>query len=138
MPRFGTRALVLVALVATVAIAAAALSRASAEPPRLDPSPEPATRLDRPSSGRLLREEEVRAQLPAEWRGARLVLVRYAELADLPQPAGIVHPDRLVWLAVNADRAMVGREFVDWELRVYDAASGIRLIALAGTGTPPR
>lgn len=130
MPRTGSRALVLLAFVAAVAIGAAALLRSDA-PPTLDPSAEPAAYLDEPASGRLLKAAEVRAQLPAAWQGARIELVRYGELADLPQPAASIHPDRLVWLVVR-------QQGDAWELRAYDAATGIRLITLEGTGRPSR
>ncbi len=130
MPRTGSRALVILGILAVLAIALAAL--APSEPrPALDPSPEGPVRLQEPSRGRILTEAEVRAQLPPEWREARLELVRYGELVALPQPAGAIHPDRLVWVALLAGGGA-------WRLRAYDAASGIRLITLEGSGSPPR
>ena len=132
MPRTGSRGLVLLALFAVLAVAVAALARPS-EPPRLDPPAPPSdVRVDQPSSGRLLAESEVREQLGVEWRDASLSLVRFGEVADLePTTDWIVSRERLVWLCVRRDGQA-------WMLRVYDAASGVRFMTLAGSGAPPR
>lgn len=126
MPRSGSRALVLVALFAIAALGAAALSQAAAPPPVLDPAPPFPVALQEPSRGRLLADAEVRAQLPEAWAGARLRLARYADLAGSTE----VHPDRLVWVVVLQEGSR-------WQLRVYDAASGVRLITREGTGPAP-
>jgi len=129
-PRTGSRALVLVGLFFAVAVAmAGAFGRAEA--PRLDASP-PGARLDEPSAGRMLREVEVREQLGSDWREARLSLVRFADVAELAPATGTaVAPDRLVWLVVR-------RTVNAWVMRVYDAATGVRVATLEGVGTPPR
>lgn len=126
MPRSGSRALVILGVLAVVAVGAAALSQGIASPPALDPQPAFPVALGEPSRGRLLVEAEVRAQLPQEWRAARMRLARYAEVSASPE----VHPDRLVWVVVVEDGPA-------WHLRVYDAASGGRLITREGSGTTP-
>lgn len=133
MQALGSRGFVLGGILALAILIALALVQTALPSPVLDPSPEPPTRLDQPSSGRLLREDEVRAQLGAEWRDARITERRWADLAPLPLPAGNVHAERLMWLVVRErDAAKPG-----WEIRVYDAASGIRLLTFEGEGPPP-
>lgn len=129
MPRSGSRALALLAIFAVLVVAVAALARDDT-PPTLDPSPAPSVALDEPSTGRLLTVAEARSQLGPDWTAARITLVRDADVADLTASAGPIDPDRVVLLAVRED---AGR----YELRVYDAASGLRLATLTGNDPPP-